>query len=60
MDRLYAVLAQFATTWGLLYFCLIFGVVIAYTLWPSNAATFRRAARMPLQEKETEDDRPIV
>lgn len=45
--------AQFAQTWGLFYVMGLFGLVLAYALWPKNKATFDRAAQMPLQ---TDDD----
>lgn len=55
----YDALSSFAQTWGLLYFALIFACAVAYALWPSNARKFRKAAEIPLNEKEREDDRPL-
>jgi cytochrome c oxidase cbb3-type subunit 4 len=46
----YVALAEFAQTWGLVYFFLIFLAVIAYALWPSNRQRFDEAARVPLRE----------
>jgi len=46
----YNALAQFAQTWGLLYFVAVFAVVLAYALWPSRKAGFDEAARVPLRE----------
>jgi cytochrome c oxidase cbb3-type subunit IV len=46
----YVALAEFAQTWGLVYFFLIFLAVIAYALWPSNRRRFDEAARVPLRE----------
>nr|WP_321458414.1 cbb3-type cytochrome c oxidase subunit 3 [uncultured Cohaesibacter sp.] len=46
----YETLANFAQTWGLLYFVLIFAGVLAYTFWPSNKKRFDDAAQMPLRE----------
>jgi len=46
----YTTLAQFAQTWGLVYFVAIFLAVLIYTLWPSRKAKFDEAARMPLRE----------
>lgn len=54
----YDSLSAFAQTWGLLYFVVIFGVAVAYALWPSNAKTFRKASQVPLENKEPGDDRP--
>ena len=50
MSTTYLVLAQFAQTWGLLYFVAVFLGVVAYALWPSRGAKFDEAAHMPLRE----------
>lgn len=50
MSTTYAALAQFAQTWGLLYFVAIFLAVIAYAFWPSRKAKFDEIARLPLRE----------
>ncbi|MGL5735761.1 MAG: cbb3-type cytochrome c oxidase subunit 3 [Beijerinckiaceae bacterium] len=34
----------------MIYFMAIFLAVVVYALWPSNAAKFDEAARMPLKE----------
>ena len=46
----YKMLANFAQTWGLVYFVAVFSLAFAYALWPSNKARFDDAARMPLRE----------
>lgn len=46
----YIALAEFAQTWGLVYFFLIFLAVLVYALWPSNGRRFDEAARVPLRE----------
>ncbi|MCV6547139.1 MAG: cbb3-type cytochrome c oxidase subunit 3 [Cohaesibacter sp.] len=46
----YETLANFAQTWGLLYFVLIFAGVLVYALWPSNKDKFDEASHMPLRE----------
>jgi cytochrome c oxidase cbb3-type subunit 4 len=50
MDPTYQVVAEFAQTWGLVYFFILFLVVLAYALWPSRQKQFDEAARMPLRE----------
>jgi cytochrome c oxidase cbb3-type subunit 4 len=50
MDPTYKAVAEFAQTWGLLYFVGIFLAVLIYALWPSRQATFDAAARIPLRE----------
>ena len=46
----YTSLAQFAQTWGLIYFFVIFLGVLVYALWPSNRRSFDEASRVPLRE----------
>jgi cytochrome c oxidase cbb3-type subunit 4 len=46
----YKMLANFAQTWGLVYFVTVFSLALAYAFWPSNKARFDDAARMPLRE----------
>jgi cytochrome c oxidase cbb3-type subunit 4 len=50
MSPTYKLLAEFAQTWGLLYFVAVFLAVIVYALWPSRQRQFDDAARMPLRE----------
>lgn len=50
MDPTYRALAEFAQTWGLIYFVAVFLVVLAYALWPSRRRQFEEAARIPLRE----------
>jgi cytochrome c oxidase cbb3-type subunit IV len=50
MSETYKMLAEFAQTWGLVYFVVIFTASMAYALWPSLKGRFDEAARMPLRE----------
>jgi cytochrome c oxidase cbb3-type subunit 4 len=50
MDPAYQAAAEFAQTWGLLYFVITFLAVVAYALWPSRKQQFEQAARIPLRE----------
>ena len=50
--------SHFAQNWGTVYFVAIFAAALIYALWPRNNAAFRRAAQLPLNEKEDGDDRP--
>ena len=50
MDPTYRTLAEFAQSWGLVYFVSVFLIVLAYALWPSRQQQFDEAARMPLRE----------
>jgi cytochrome c oxidase cbb3-type subunit 4 len=47
---MYERLAQFAQTWGLLYFVILFVIVLAYALWPKNKKRFDEASKIPLRE----------
>ncbi len=46
----YASFAEFAQTWGLVYFFVIFIGVLVYALWPKNRKTFDEASNIPLRE----------
>jgi cytochrome c oxidase cbb3-type subunit 4 len=46
----YKQLANFAQTWGLVYFVTVFALALVYALWPSNKGRFDDAARVPLRE----------
>ncbi len=50
MSATYKTLAEFAQTWGLLYFVGTFLLVVAYAFWPSRKQQFEDAARTPLRE----------
>jgi cytochrome c oxidase cbb3-type subunit 4 len=50
MDPTYRAVAEFAQTWGLIYFVAIFVVVLIYALWPSRKKQFDEAAHIPLRE----------
>lgn len=56
---MYEGLSKFAQTWGLLYFVAIFAAALVYALWPRNGSEFKRAARLPMNEKDIGDDRPL-
>ena len=50
MNSTYRALAEFAQTWGLAYFVVVFVAVLFYAFWPSRRRQFNEAARMPLRE----------
>ena len=52
MAETYKTLAEFAQTWGLVYFVAVFLLVLVYAFWPSNKKKFYEAARMPLREDD--------
>jgi cytochrome c oxidase cbb3-type subunit 4 len=46
----YKALAEFAQTWGMLYFLAVFIATLIYAFWPSFKGKFDEYARMPLRE----------
>jgi cytochrome c oxidase cbb3-type subunit 4 len=50
MNQTYRALAEFAQTWGLVYFVAVFVVVLTYALSPSRQRQFDEDARIPLRE----------
>ena len=50
MNETYTAIANFAQTWGLIYFMSLFGIVLAYAMWPKNREKFDDAAQIPLRE----------
>ena len=50
MDPTYQAVAEFAQTWGLVYFVGIFALVLLYALSPSRKKRFDEDARIPLRE----------
>ena len=50
MDPTYKAVAEFAQTWGLAYFVVIFIGVLLYALWPSRKKQFDDDAKIPLRE----------
>jgi cytochrome c oxidase cbb3-type subunit IV len=41
--------AGFSEIFSMILFVTLFAIVVAYALWPGNAAKFEHAARVPLQ-----------
>ncbi len=50
MSPTYKALAEFAQTYGLIYFVSVFCGVVLWALWPSRKQRFEEAARVPLRE----------
>ena len=50
MPATYKFLAEFAQTYGLLYFVAVFSLELVWALWPSQREQFDEAARVPLRE----------
>jgi cytochrome c oxidase cbb3-type subunit IV len=43
---------EFAASWGLIFFGLIFLAVLAYVFWPSRKKQFDDDAQIPLREDD--------
>jgi cytochrome c oxidase cbb3-type subunit IV len=50
MSETYRMLAEFAQTWGLVYFIAVFAAVLVFVFWPSRKRMYDDAARVPLRE----------
>jgi cytochrome c oxidase cbb3-type subunit 4 len=50
MNETYKLLAEFAQTYGLVYFVTVFSIVVVWAMWPSRKQRFEEAARTPLRE----------
>ena len=50
MSSTYQKLAEFAQSWGLIYFMAIFLGIVVYAFWPSNKKKFDEASRIPLDK----------
>jgi cytochrome c oxidase cbb3-type subunit 4 len=47
----HATVSHFAQTYGLAFMVVLFLVALAYALSPKKRETFRRAARLPLEDE---------
>jgi len=50
MSDTYRAVAEFAQSWGLLYFFAVFVVVVLLVMRPSQKRRYDQAARLPLNE----------
>ncbi len=50
----YETMARIVQQGGTFYFMAIFLAGCAFAVWPRNRAMFQRAARLPLEEDETD------
>jgi len=50
MSETYNAVAEFAQSWGLLYFFVAFIVIVALVMRPSRKRTYEELARLPLRE----------
>lgn len=50
MSDTYTAVAEFAQSWGLLYFFIAFIAVVVLVMRPSRKRVYDQAARLPLSE----------
>lgn len=52
MSETYQALAEFAQSWGLVYFFLAFVAIILFVMRPSRRKRYEEMARLPLSEDD--------
>ena len=50
MSDTYTAVAEFAQSWGLLYFFVAFVAIVALVMRPSRKRTYEEMAKLPLRE----------
>ncbi len=50
----YEAAARFAQQGGTIYFAAVFIAAMVYALWPRNKEAFKRLARLPLEDDESD------
>lgn len=55
MSDTYNSVAEFAQSWGLLYFFIAFVVIVVWVMWPSRKRRYDDASEIPFREDEPVD-----
>lgn len=55
MSDTYNAVAEFAQSWGLLYFFIAFVAVVIWVMWPSRKRKYEDASKIPFREDQRED-----
>ena len=55
MSDTYNAVAEFAQSWGLLYFFIAFVIVVIWVMWPSRKRGYDDASKIPFREDKRED-----
>jgi cytochrome c oxidase cbb3-type subunit 4 len=55
MSDTYTAVAEFAQSWGLLYFFIAFVVIVIWVMWPSRKRRFDDASKIPFREDDPVD-----
>jgi cytochrome c oxidase cbb3-type subunit 4 len=51
----YTAVAEFAQSWGLLYFFIAFVAIVIWVMWPSRKRKYEDASKIPFREDQRED-----
>jgi cytochrome c oxidase cbb3-type subunit 4 len=51
----YTAVAEFAQSWGLLYFFIAFVAIVIWVMWPSRKRKYEDASEIPFREDQRED-----
>jgi len=51
----YNAVAEFAQSWGLLYFFIAFVAIVIWVMWPSRKRKYEDASKIPFREDQRED-----
>ena len=55
MSDTYTAVAEFAQSWGLLYFFIAFVAIVIWVMWPSRKRKYEDASEIPFREDQRED-----
>ena len=55
MSDTYTAVAEFAQSWGLVYFFIAFVVVVVWVMWPSRKRQYEDASKIPFREDNRVD-----
>lgn len=55
MSDTYNAVAEFAQSWGLLYFFIAFVAIVIWVMWPSRKRKYEDASKIPFREDQRED-----
>jgi cytochrome c oxidase cbb3-type subunit 4 len=55
MSDTYTAVAEFAQSWGLLYFFIAFVAIVIWVMWPSRKRKYEDASKIPFREDQRED-----
>ena len=55
MSDTYTAVAEFAQSWGLLYFFIAFVAVVIWVMWPSRKRKYEDASKIPFREDQRDE-----